>query len=112
MVDNKSYEFKLTTEDQINLLNLENQLNSGNKTFIYHATGLPCQIFTREDVSRVIKAYKKHILYHTTYFNTAKQYINSLTNIDKIKAFAYGDNVVGKVKDPIIRQILRDGGTN
>jgi hypothetical protein len=107
--DGNVYKFKLSAEDQINLLNLENQLNTGENIFVYHATDMPCQVFRREDMQKVIKSYRKHILYHTTYFNIAKQYISSLTDIAKIDAFHYGTNVIGVVSDPAIRQILRDG---
>lgn len=108
--DSRIYNFKLTAEDQLNLLSLENQLNSGGKTFIYHANGEPCKVFMRNDMELIIKAYRKHILYHTTYFNTAKHYINSLVDLDKINNFTYGTNVAGFTKDLVIRQILRDGG--
>ena len=89
LLDGKYYNFKLTTEDQLNLLNLENQLNSSAATFVYHATGLPCRVFLREDIVKIIKAYRKHVLYHTTYFNVAKQYINSLIDLDKVQSFKY-----------------------
>jgi hypothetical protein len=112
LFDGKTYSFKLTAEDQINLLNLENQFNTGEKTFVYHATDLPCKVFTRNDMSKIIQAYRKHVLYHTTYFNTAKQYIKSLNSAERINAFTYGTNLVGMTKDPIIRQILRGGGSN
>ena len=110
--DGNKYSFKLTAEDQLNLLNLENQLSTGEKTFVYHATGLPCQVFIREDIQKIIKAYRKHILYHTTYFNTAKQYINTLNDLAKIKSFTYGMKISGSIKDPTLRQILREGGAN
>jgi hypothetical protein len=107
--DGNKHSFRLTPEDQINLLSLENQLNSGEQTFIYHATGMPCRVFLRKDIVKIIKAYRKHVLYHTTYFNVAKQYVNSLTDIDKIKAFSYGDNIAGMTKDPTLRKILHGG---
>ena len=107
--DGDKHSFRLTPEDQINLLSLENQLNSGEQTFIYHATGMPCRVFLHKDMVKIIKAYRKHVLYHTTYFNVAKQYINSLVDIDKIKAFSYGDNVAGTAKDSTLRKILHGG---
>ena len=110
--DQKLYNFKLTAEDQLTLLNLENQLNSGEAAFVYHATGLPCKVFFRDDMSKIIKTYRKHVLYHTTYFNTAKQYISSLTDINKIKSFRYGIDISGVVKNSTIRQILLDGGAD
>ena len=110
--DGEQYRFSMTTEDQLNLLSLENQLNSGEKTFIYHAAGHPCKVFTRNDMLKIVKAYRKHVLYHTTYFNVAKQCINSLTDLDKINNFHYGDDVMSIVNDKAIFKILVDGGVN
>lgn len=110
--DSKKHHFKLTAEDQLNLLNLESQFNSGVQSFVYHATGEPCQVFTREDFQKVIKAYREHVLYHTTYFNVAKQYLKSLTDIDKVVDFSYGMNLAWTVKDQTLQKILCGGGIN
>jgi hypothetical protein len=108
--DSNTYSFRLTAEDQINLLNFENQLNAGETAFIYHATNLPCRIFLRKDMKKIIKAYREHLLYHTTYFNVAKQYIGSLVDINKVKAFTYGTELTSMEIDPTLRQILLNGG--
>lgn len=108
--DDKTYDFKLTAEDQLNLLALENQLNSGAEVFLYHATDEPCRFFARDDMVKVIAAFRQHIQYHTTYFNIAKQYINSLTDIKKVNAFVYGNDVSSFATDPVIKQILKNGG--
>lgn len=108
--DNISYNFKLTTEDQLNLMALENQLNAGGKSFIYHATDQPCRCFTRSEMKRVISIFKRHVLYHTTYFNVAKQYIKSLTDIEKVNTFTYGVDLSSTVNDDTIKQILKNGG--
>jgi hypothetical protein len=107
--DGNTYYFRLTTEDQLNLLSLENQLNTGADSFVYHSTGSACKVFMREDMKKIIKTYRKYVLYHTTYFNTAKQYINSLTDINKIEIFKYGTDITGFVKDINIRRILQGG---
>lgn len=109
--DGKKHNFRFAKEDQINLLNLENQLNnSTNQTFIYHETGKPCQVFSRTDMTKLIMAYRQHVLYHTTYFNVAKQYIKSLVDIDMVNTFTYGTNVSGIVREEAIKQILKNGG--
>jgi hypothetical protein len=110
--DGENYKFSLTLEDQLNLMNLENQLNSGAKTFIYHATGMPCRVFTRNEIALILKAFRKHVTYHTTYFNAAKQYINSLVSIKKVKTFTYGTDITAYVDDPTLKQILKNGGSN
>lgn len=112
LADGNSYSFKLTEEDQLNLLNIENQLNTGSESFVYHATGLPCQVFTRDDMKKILKAYRKHVLYHTTYFNAAKQYINSLTNLEQINTFTYGTDILGSVDHLVLREILIEGDAN
>jgi hypothetical protein len=108
--DNKLYHFDLTTEDQLNLLNIENQLYAGVQNILYHATGIPCKMFNRIDLFKIVEAFRKHVLYHTTYFNVVKQYINTLTDTDKIEQFTYGEDVSSIVKDHDIKQILRRGG--
>jgi len=108
--DGETYNFKLTIEDQLNLMSIEGQLNAGAETFIYHATNQPCKFFLREDMIKIISAFKRYTLYHTTYFNVAKQYINSLVDIEKINRFTYGDDVSDTVKDTAIKQILKNGG--
>lgn len=108
--DGKTYDFKLTTEDQLNLIAIENQLNTGVEHFLYHATNQPCKFFSRDDMSKIIDAFRYHLQYHTTYFNIAKQYINALTDIKKVNNFTYGTNVSGVVTDPVIKQILKNGG--
>lgn len=107
--DYESYNFKLTAEDQLNLMSIEGQLNAGAETIIYHATNQPCKVFSRDDMLKVVKAFRRHVTYHTTYFNVAKQYINSLTDIEKINQFSYGTDVSGVVTDKSIKQILTSG---
>lgn len=108
--DGDSYDFKLTTEDQLNLMSIEGQLNAGAETFIYHATNQPCRFFSREDMTKIISTFKRYTLYHTTYFNVAKQYINSLTSIEKVNLFTYGTDVSEAVDNVVIKQILKNGG--
>ena len=112
LLDGNTYNFRLTAEDQLNLLSLENQLNAGENAFIYHATDLPCKVFSRDDMLKIIGAYRKHMLYHTTYFNTAKQYVNSLTDLEAVKSFTYGTDIAGVARESAVRKILLDGGVD
>lgn len=107
--DGKTYSFKLTTEDQLNLMSIENQLNAGAKTFIYHSTNEPCKEFSKEDMIKILDYFKRCTLYHTTYFNVAKQYINSLISIEKVYKFTYGTDVSEIVDNITIKQILKNG---
>ena len=104
--------FKLTTEDQLNLIQIENQLAAGETYFIYHATDMPCRIYQKEDMYKIVRAFRKHVLYHTTYYNAVKQYINSVVDIEKVNLFYYGMDVSDTVSDPVLRQILKNGGSS
>lgn len=108
--DNEEHSFRLTTEDQLNLMLIENQLAAGESYFIYHSTNQPCRIYTRDAMLLIIKAFRRHVLYHTTYYNAAKQYINNLTDIEKVNLFSYGMDVSEAVENAVLQQILKNGG--
>ena len=63
-------------------------------------------------MKKLIKAYRRHVLYHTSYFNIAKQYIKTLSDVNKVTTFSYGMDLAWFTKDPVIRKILHDGGVN
>ena len=108
--DGELHNFRLTTEDQLNLMLIENQLSSGETYFVYHSTNQPCKIYQKEDMYLVVRAFRKHVLYHTTYYNAAKQYINSLVDVEKVNLFSYGMDVSEIVEDRVLKQILKNGG--
>lgn len=108
--DGESHNFKLTLEDQLNLMTIENQLANGDEIAIYHSTDAPCQVYTREDMLKIIRASKSYTLYHTTYFNAAKQYVKALTSIEQVNLFNYGMDVSDSVENPLLKQILKNGG--
>lgn len=108
--DDSEQHFKLTVEDQLNLMMLENQLNSGSETFVYHATNQPCKLYSKADVQKIISTFRAFILYHTTYFNAVKQYINTLVDIEEVNLFTYGTDISDSVTDIVVRQILKKGG--
>ena len=104
--------FKLTVEDQLNLMQIENQIAAGESCFVYHATDKPCQVYSKKEMLKIVKAFRKHVLYHTTYYNAAKQYINSLTDIAKINRFEYGMDISYIISDTMLKQILNSGGVD
>lgn len=108
--DGQECSFRLTPEDQLNLICIESQLAAGESMFVYHATNQPCRLYNKADMRRIVKAFRKHVLYHTTYFNIAKQYINTLTDIENVDLFEYGFDVTDIVTEPTLRQILKNGG--
>ena len=108
--DGEVHNFKLTAEDQLNLIQIESQIAAGESNFVYHATNQPCKIYSKDDMLKVIHAFRKHVLYHTTYFNAAKQYINTLVDIEKVNLFSYGTDISDTVENVVLKQILINGG--
>lgn len=88
--DNKYHKFDLTIEDQLNLLSLENEIKNGAKEVLYHEKNNMCKLYSSTDIEKLIMAAHDHKVYHTTYFNILKDYINSLYDINIIKDIYYG----------------------
>ena len=103
--DNKIYQFELTLEDQLNIRMLETMYNTGRDSFLYHAKGKKIQVFDRIDMSLIIKSVNTHILYHTTYFNLAKNCILNMNDIESISTFKYGDVLPDKVANTLLDTI-------
>jgi hypothetical protein len=107
--DDLLYSFRLTIEDQLNLMMIENQLKSNQEFFVYHATNQPCKAFSRDDMTKIIEAFRKYTTYHTTYFNAVKWYLNTLNDINKISDFCYGDSVCCVIEDEVVATIIKNG---
>lgn len=89
----RRHHFRLTLEDQINLMEIERLLNSGATSIIYHSTGNECSTFSTSDIKRIILACNKHKFYHTTYFNLLKNCISNMIDVKSIKSLTYGDPI-------------------
>ena len=88
--DNLYHHFKLTVEDQLNLIMLDKKIKAGAKQVIYHETNSTCKLFSDQNISKLIKAADAHKQYHTTYFNILKYFINNCSDPDKIDQLKYG----------------------
>ena len=93
MDDGYYYQFRLTVEDQLNLVDLQQDINNGCSRVLYHATNNVCKLYTINEMQRVITTAQKHKKYHTTYFNLLKHCINNMYNIEDIEKIQYGDNI-------------------
>lgn len=100
------HHFKLTVEDQLNLVALEKEINNGAKQVLYHETNKICQIFSSKDIAKLIDIANKHKQYHTTYFNLLKNYINCCYDINEIRRITYGINLKTLNLDPDMLKFL------
>ena len=80
--------FSLDTQDQLNLMSLG--IMAQTQSLIpYHADGEECDFYTAEEINEIIDTANAFKIYHTTYYNALKGYINSLETIEDIAAVTY-----------------------
>lgn len=91
--DGKPHHFKLTVEDQLNLLDIQRQLDEGAKKIVFHATDEICQAYNREDIQTILKESAAHRRHQTTYFNILKNCIYNIYDVDVIRSINYGDDL-------------------
>lgn len=89
--------YSLTLDDQTNISNLTILAVQGNSV-PYHADGqgANCKIFTAEEFTQFSSYCQQFKIYHLTYFNQLKGYINSLTNTEDILSINYGTELAGE----------------
>ena len=82
--------FNLKTEDQNNITNLFRIVELGGTEFPYHADGDVCRIYTADEIVKIYIAMQKLITKQTTYHNSLKSYVQSLTTPKDIATIVYG----------------------
>lgn len=105
-VKGETRHFSLTTQDQLNLMNLSTMAQTSD-IIPYHADGEQCIYYTAAEINEIIAAMNKHKIYHTTYYNALKAYINSLETIEEISAITYGTPIPDEYKTEVLKVIDR-----
>lgn len=88
--DGNVYHFSLTTQDQINLLSLSTLITNGMTSIPYHADGALCTYYSVQDMMQIITTATQYKTYHTSYFNSLRNWINAMTGISEIYGVSYG----------------------
>ena len=94
LVNNKQKHFRLSIEDQINLLNIEKQIENGHTGIFYHATNEVCEIYSNTDLRRIIETANTHINENTLRYNLLKYCINNMYNVEEIRNVDYDTNLL------------------
>ena len=95
----ESHHFSLTTQDQLNLMNLD----ITQELIPYHADGEQYTYYTADEIKQIINAANDHKVYHTAYYNSLKEYINTLETIEDIAAVTYGTPIPDKYKSEVLK---------
>lgn len=106
--DGNSSHFSLTTQDQLNIITLKELSNSGEKNLSYHADGEPCRYFTEDEIGLLYAKMINHKTYHTTYFNSLRQYVLAQKTIEKVSAIEYGITIPKKYRTDVLNTIMSE----
>ena len=102
----ETHHFSLTTQDQLNLISLQGMLGQGMLQVPYHADGEICRFYSVAEMDAIITAATGFKIYHTTYYNALKNYINSLDNIQDITAITYGIELPEEYQSDVLKTLL------
>ena len=97
-----NHHFSLTTQDQLNLMNLQT-IALTQEVIPYHADGESCVFYTVEEINKIVNAAANFKIYHTTYYNALKNYINSLDTEADISIVQYGMEIPNEFKTDVLR---------
>ena len=98
------HHFSLDTQDQLNLISLSAMAQTQD-LIPYHADGEVCIFYTADEINNIVSAATSLKVYHTTYYNALKNYINSLSTIEEIAAVTYGTAIPDEYKSEVLRVI-------
>ena len=96
--------FSLDTQDQLNLITLS-ALADTQAQVPYHADGETCKFYSASQMKQIVAAATQFKIYHTTYYNALKNYINSLDSIEDIAAITYGIAIPDQYQSDVLKAI-------
>ena len=96
--------FTLTAQDQINLMNL-NMLAQENEILPYHADGEEVIFYSADDIKKIVDTANTFKIYHTTYFNSLKIYIDALATAEEINAITYGVDIPEEYQTEVLKTL-------
>ena len=104
--DGKSHHFSLQVEDQLKIQALALKAQNGEQSLPWHEDDNYCMFYSAEDIMRLYQAMEESQLFNTTYFNSLKMYIKSLTTLDEINAVTYGMEIPVEYQSEVLQYLL------
>lgn len=109
---NKWYHFDLEAHDQQNLLSAKLKAVTGDDFIPLHAAGVQDQYYTADQVLQVVEKAEKHIQFHQAYYNSLKNWLNSMTDIAVIDAVKYGDEIPRQYQSDVLKTLILEEKSN
>lgn len=107
-VDYNGEHFDLTEEDQINILAWSSIAQSGQPV-PYHSSGNPCRVYTAEEFLGLVAYITAFKTQQLTYCNLLKQQVKEMTDIEEVKAVAYGQTELNEKYAELFAQLSNSG---
>lgn len=104
--DGVEHHYSLAVTDQIMIAQLALKAQTGSDQLPWHADGENCKFYTAAEMLAINAQMETLITYHQTYFNSLKQYINSLTDITSISAVEYGMDIPEEYRSEVLVALL------
>lgn len=104
--DGKEHHFSLEMTDQIMISLLANKAATGQTAVPWHADGEDCRFFSPEDIALVNGIMENMVIYHETYFNSIRRWIQSVESTEELSAIHYGDNIPEEYQSEVLKAIL------
>lgn len=103
--DGETHHFSLTTQDQLNIATLATMIANGEASVPYHADDELCVFYSAEDMGSIIAKATEFKTYQVTYFNSLKNYIESLDDLESISAIEYGAEIPEEFQSEVLKAL-------
>jgi hypothetical protein len=87
------------------LISLVELINAGAESVPYHAKGEPATLYSAQDIRKVASEATKHRIYHTTYYNCLKNFIEKL-DVNNLERVYYGMEIPEEYQTEALKYLL------
>lgn len=94
--DGSEKHFTYSIEDQANISEMFNAVLLGATSYPYHANSDDCMMYSSKDIVSIYSTLSALKTSQTTYFNQLRKYVDSLSDMSKVKAVEYGQALTGE----------------
>lgn len=106
--DEKVHHFSLEIEDQLKIQALAIKAEKGDTILPWHSDGELCKFYSALDIMAIYSELERLQTVQTTYFNSLRQYINSLETIPEIIEVEYGMGIPEEYQSEVLKYLLNN----
>lgn len=108
--DGITYHFSLEITDQMKISKLADRATNGVSPLPWHADGGLCKFYSSEDILAINSQMEFLVEYHTTYFNSLKNYILNMDDRDTILNIQYGAVIPAAYQSEVLKALVSQNG--